>query len=145
MDYIVIWKNTFRQEAARVTHHSNILQLAKFCLTPTSANAKSETIFSFIKILKNLYKTQVGQQSSEMGMIMDGKGICTIPPKLKLEVFCNNKIGINLTQKECGLATRAPMKIQRQKNQRSIRVYNNIISFKTWFSIMFGRISTCQV
>ena len=119
-------KNTFRQEAARVTHHSNILQLAKFCLTPTSANAKSETIFSFIKRLKNLYKSQVGQQSSEMRMIMDGKGICTIPPKLKLEVFCNNKIGINLTRKpkKCGLATRAPMKIQRQKNQKSIRVYN---------------------
>ena len=78
-----------------------------------------------------------------MRMIMDGKGICTIPPKLKLEVFCNNKIGINLTQKKCGLATRAPMKIQRQKIKKVSECTINIISIKTGFSIMFGRIPTC--
>ena len=70
-----MWRNIFRLEAIEVTDHSNIIKLAKLCLSFAIANAKSEAGFSHMKRVESNYRSWPGEEplSYLMGMVMDRK------------------------------------------------------------------------
>ena len=78
MDYNVIWRSIFRLEAVGVIDHSNIIKLAKLCLSFAIANAKSEAGSSHMKRVESSYRSQLGEEplSYLMRMVMDGKPLC---------------------------------------------------------------------
>ena len=89
MDYIAIWRSTFRLEATGVTDYSTIPKLAVLCLAFAVATGKYETGFFHMKKIESNFRIQLGEEQlpSPMRMRMDGKSYTEHDSTKAVEVF----------------------------------------------------------